>query len=47
MPLFIVACSVSYMLSGKYSLYNAQRISFESEKLGKVVLPRPDRRRNS
>ena len=39
MPLFAVACAVSYMLSGRYSLYHAQRISFESQKLGEVVLP--------
>lgn len=39
MPLFAVACAVSYMLSGRFSLYRAQRISFESQKLGDVVLP--------
>jgi len=39
MPLFAVACAVSYMLSGHYSLYHAQRVSFESRKLGEIVLP--------
>ena len=43
MPLFAVACAVSYMLSGRFSLYHAQRISFESQKLGAVVLPEEER----
>ena len=38
-PLFMIACAVSYMLSGNYSLYHAQMIPYKDLKLGVGVLP--------
>lgn len=39
LPLFAVACAVSYMLSRNASLYHAQRAPYGDLKLGDIVMP--------
>lgn len=41
-PLFALACAVSYMLSGNFSLYHAQLRPYKNLKLGTIVLPGRD-----
>lgn len=44
-PLFAVACAVSYMLSRNASLYHAQRTPYGDLKQGVIVLPGDERER--
>ena len=40
--LFVIACAISYMLSGNSSLYHAQLLPDRELKLGRMNLPKGD-----